>query len=126
MNPVLADTSIHSRSAAVDLIDFAGKLKAGARKFKARRGATAGLLAITQPQATGAKGRDRFHALRGGGRAEFILPKRGGKRERRVGGPIIRRALDTNPQLRARRDQIVEDLATAVSEGIEDALKGKR
>ena len=103
-----------------------GKLRAGARKFKARRGATAGLLSITQPQASGSKGVDRFHALRGeGGRAEFILKARGGRRERRVGGPVIRRALDTNPALAARRDQIVDDLAKAVAEGIEAALKGR-
>ena len=103
-----------------------GKLKSGARKFEAKRGSRLGRLKIVQPQATGAKGVDVFRATKGEGRGEFILSKRGGKRERRVGGPILRRALDTNPQLTARRDRITEDLAKAVAEGIEAAMKGKR
>ena len=103
-----------------------GKLKAGARKFEARRGSRLGRLKITQPQKSGAKGVDVFRATKGEGRGEFILSKRGGKRERRVGGPILRRALDTNPALAARRDRIVEDLAEAIIANVEAAMKGKR
>ena len=103
-----------------------GKLKAGARKFEAKRGSRLGRLKITQPQATGAKGVDVFRATRGEGRGEFILGKSRGRKARRVGGPILRRAFDTNPALAARRDQIIEDLSDAVAKGIEAAMKGKR
>ena len=102
------------------------KLRAGARKFSKRKSATAGLLAITQPQATGSKGVDLFRAVKGEQRGEFILPSRRGRKRRKVGGPILRRGFDATPALAARRDQIVEDLARAVAAGIEAAMKGKR
>ena len=102
-----------------------GKLKAGARKFEAKRGSRLGRLKLTQPQATGAKGVDLFRVTKGEGRGEFVLGASKGRRSRRVGGPILRRALDTNPALASRRDQILTDLAKAVAEGIEGALKGK-
>ena len=102
------------------------KLKAGARKFTRRKSATAGLLAITQPQATGSKGVDLFRAVKGEQRGEFILPSRRGRKRRKVGGPILRRGFDATPALAARRDQIVEDLAKNVAKHIEAAMKGKR
>ena len=103
-----------------------GKLKAGARKFEAKRGSRLGRLKITQPQKSGAKGVDVFRATKGEGRGEFILGRSRGRKARRVGGPILRRALDTNPELAARRDEVKEDLAAALAAGIEAALKGKR
>lgn len=103
-----------------------GKLKAGARKFKSRRCARQGRLRLTQPQATGAKGVDEFRVTKGEGRGEFILGASRGRKARRVGGPILRRALDTNPELAARRDEVREDLAAALAAGIEAVLSRKR
>ena len=102
-----------------------GRLKSGARKFKAKRGARLGKLKLTQPQQSGARGVDVFLASRGEQRGEFILGASRGRKARRVGGPILRRALDTNPELAARRDEVREDLAAALAAGIEAALKGK-
>ena len=65
---------------------------------------------------------DVFRAEKGAQKGEFILAADKGRKARRVGGPILRRALDTNPQLRARRDQIVEDLAAAITREVEAAL----
>ena len=103
-----------------------GKLKSGARRFEKRRNARLRYLKVTQSQRSGAKGIDVFRTSKGDQRGEFALPASRGRKARKVGGPVLRRALDTNPQLRARRDQIVEDLAAAVSEGIEAALKKRR
>ena len=103
-----------------------GKLKAGARKFEAKRGSRLGKLKIRQPQQSGAPGIDVFRATKGEARGEFILGASRGRKARRVGGPILRRALDTSPALAARRDRITEDLAKAVAKGIEDAIRGKR
>ena len=101
-----------------------GKLKAGARKFESKRGERLGRLALTQPQKSGAKGVDVFRATKGEGRGEFILGASKGRRSRRVGGPSV--SLRKNPAIRARRERIVEDLAKAVAEGIEGAIRGKR
>ena len=100
-----------------------GKLKAGARKFESKRGERLGRLKLTQPQKSGAKGVDVFRATKGEGRGEFILGASKGRKARRVGGPSV--SLRKNPAIRARRDRIVADLAKAVAEGIEGALKGK-
>ena len=100
------------------------KLRGSARKFEAKRGSRLGRLKITQPQATGAKGVDVFRATKGEGRGVFVLGASRGRKARRVGGPGV--SLRKNPAIRERRDRIVEDLAKAIAEGMEGALKGKR
>ena len=85
-----------------------GKLKSGARKFEAKRGSRLGRLKIVQPQAIRRQAASTCSARRKGeGRGEFILgpSAAGSAKARRVGGPILRRALDTNPELAARRDR---------------------
>ena len=102
-----------------------GKLKAGARRFEKKRGATLGLLRLTQPQKSGQPGETPFVAAKGeGGRGVFNLPSSKGRKSRRVGGPSV--SLRKNPAIRARRERIVEDLAKALAEGMEGAMKGKR
>lgn len=102
-----------------------GKLKAAARRFAKGRGPHAlGLLAVKQPQPSGAPGRDLFRARKGEERGEFILPARRGLRKRKAGGPVI--SLHRNPAIRARREQIVEDLAAAMTRQIEAALSKGR
>ena len=98
------------------------KLKASARKFKAKgRGAERlGLVAIKQ----GPSGTDRFRARKGAGRGEFILPSRAGRRERRLGGVPI--SLQKDSRISARRDQIAKDLVEALQRNMEAALKGRR
>lgn len=104
------------------------KLKAGNRRFTRKRGATAGLLKVVQPQAGGTSGQDWFHAAKGEQRGEFILKARGGRKQRKVGGPIIRRELDTTPALKARVDQIPQDVSEALARQIKAVLsrKGRR
>lgn len=101
------------------------KLKASARRFLKGRGPHAvGLLAVTQPQPGGSKGRDFFRAHKGEERGEFILKARRGRRERRVGGPIVSLR---HPGIRRRVDRIGQDLAQAMLAEMEAALsKGRR
>ena len=100
------------------------KLKASARRFLKGRGPQAGLLAVTQPQPGGSKGRDFFRAHKGEERGEFILKARRGRRERRVGGPIVSLR---QPGIRRRVDRIGADLAQAMLAEMEAALsKGRR
>ena len=96
------------------------KLKAGARQFKRKRRDPLGKLRIKQPQPTGATGVDVFVASKGEGRTEFILPRRAGKRQRRVGGPIV--SLRRNPAIKARVDRIGEDAVNAMLAEMEAAL----
>ena len=74
-----------------------GRLKSGARKFQKKRNQRLGYLRVVQPQRSGSKGVDVFRAERGDAKAEYILPAGKGRKARRVGGPRLRRALDTNP-----------------------------
>ncbi|MDE0379648.1 MAG: hypothetical protein OXI20_10445 [Rhodospirillales bacterium] len=105
-------------------------LRADSRKFrrtaKRRARLRAGLLEITQPQASGERGVDRFRAVAGKEKGQFVLLPREGRRARRVRGPVIRRMLDTTPALRRRRDRVVDDLAANLMVELQKALKGAR
>ena len=94
-----------------------GKLRAGARVFKAKRGQRIGRLKLKQATKTS------HFAAEKEGRGEFVLPARLGKKRRRVGGvPIsLRRG-----EIGKRREQIVEDLAAGLVSAMEAALKGRR
>ena len=61
-----------------------------------------------------------FAVRKGEGRTEFILPRRAGKRQRRVGGPIL--SLRRNPAIKSRVDRIGEDAVTAMLAEMEAAL----
>ena len=93
------------------------KLKASARTFKARRSEREGTLTIAQ----GPSGRDRFRALRGEGRGEFILPARAGRKRRRLGGVPI--SLKKDRRIAKRRERIGEDLRDALMAAMEESLK---
>lgn len=96
------------------------KLRATNRRFVRRRRNPLGLLTIKQPQATGAVGSDLFAAIKGEGRGQFILPARGGRRRRAVGGVPI--SLRKNPVVAARVHRIGADLAQALMQEMEAAL----
>ena len=96
-----------------------GKLRAGARVFKAKRGQRIGRLKLKQGAKT-----THFRAEKGEGRGEFILPARLGKKRRRVGGVPV--SLRKNPLVRARVDQIGEDLGREMAAAIEAVLSRKR
>ena len=99
------------------------KLRSGARTFKRRRRDPLGKLRIKQPQPSGEPGVDVFAVRKGDGRTEFVLPRRGGLRSRRVGGPIV--SLHRNPAVRSRVDRIGRDAVEAMVEAMEAALKGR-
>ena len=100
-----------------------GKLKAGARKFESKRGERLGRLKLTQPQKSGAKGVDVFRATKAKGGANSSWGQaRAGALAASAGRPCRSARI---PAIRERRDRIVEDLAKAVAEGIEGAIRGK-
>ena len=97
-----------------------GKLKAGARQFKAKRGDLRGRLKLKQGAKT-----THFRAEKGEGRGEFVLPANRfrARKARKLGGvPIsLRRG-----EIGKRRDRIVQDLAGALAREMEAAIRGKR
>ena len=99
------------------------KLKASSRRFKGRKGG-AGRLRLVQPQATGAPGVDWFRAVKGERPGQFVLPARGSKRRRFLGGVPV--SLRKNPAITARVDQIGDDLAEAIAARMQEVLKRRR